>query len=207
MRATHITATEEARTYLTQADPVLGAVIARYAPISYGLAANDFEALVSNIIGQQLSGRVADVIWGRVETLLGGIVTPETILQADPEAMRAAGMSYQKVAYTKNLADAAARRQITFDRFDGLPDAEIIAQLTAVKGIGKWTAEMFLIFSLGRADVFSLGDGGLAAAMDALYGDGERLPPKAREKIAARWAPYRSIASLYLWKSLENRTE
>jgi DNA-3-methyladenine glycosylase II len=117
--------------------------------------------LLSNIVGQQLSGRVADVIWGRVVALADGEITAEKVLAIDDEALRGAELSRNKAAYIKNIARAVSDGSLTLDKLSDMTDAAIVAQLTAIKGIGEWTAEKFLIFSLGRLDIFSKGDGGL----------------------------------------------
>ena len=200
-----ITATAKARAYLTNADPILGAVIKKYGIIEYELAADYLAALLSNIVGQQLSGKVASVIWSRFMGLIDGELAPEKILFLDAEKMRGAGLSRNKAAYIKNIAKAAADGNLTLDKFVSMADAEIVKQLTAIKGIGEWTAEMFLIFSLGRMDIFSKGDGGLARAINNLYGNGAELSVKERLALSETWKPYRSIASLYLWRTLDNR--
>jgi DNA-3-methyladenine glycosylase II len=205
MSKNSISATLEAREFLSHADPVIGAVIAKYEPIQYELQTKYFESLISTIVGQQLSGKVADVIWARFEKLLDGDITPEKVLETDSESIRAIGISYNKIQYIKNIAIASTSRAIALDRFDDMTNDEIIEQLSAVKGIGAWTAEMFLIFSLGREDVFSQGDGGLARAINNLYGNGIELTAKERLKITEGWQPYRSIASLYLWRSLDSK--
>jgi len=200
-----ITATAEAREYLTKADPVFGAIIEKYGVIDYELRTDYFDALLSNIVGQQLSGKAADTIYNRFLALIDGELMPEKVLAADDEKLRGAGLSRNKAAYIKNIARAVAEGSLTLDKFGDMTDATIIAQLTAIKGIGEWTAEMFLIFSLGRLDVFSKGDGGLARAINNLYGNGTELSAKERSTITEVWKPYRSIASLYLWASLDNR--
>jgi DNA-3-methyladenine glycosylase II len=201
----HIAATEKARESLAGADPVMGALTDKYGVIDYELRADYLDALMSNIIGQQLSGRVADVLWGRFTALCGGEITVEKVLGLSDAQLRGAGISRNKSAYLRNVASAVKTGALTLGAFDGMTDEAVIGQLKAVKGIGEWTAEMFLIFSLGRQDVFSMGDGGLARAVNALYGDGKELASRERAAIAERWKPYRSIASLYLWRSLDNR--
>ena len=200
-----ITATIEAREYLAKADSIMGAVIEKYGVIDYELHADYLSALLSNIVGQQLSGKVADVIWKRVLGFIGGELTAEKILAVEDEKLRGAGMSRNKAAYVKNIARAVSDGSLTLDKFDDMTDAEIIKQLTAIKGIGEWTAEMFLIFSLGRLDIFSKGDGGLVRAINNLYGNGAELSVKERLTITEKWKPFRSSASLYLWASLDNR--
>ncbi|MCL2796863.1 MAG: DNA-3-methyladenine glycosylase 2 family protein [Firmicutes bacterium] len=201
----HITATPEMRAYLANADPILGALIEKYGVIDYELHAGYLSALLSNIVGQQLSNRVADVIWSRFLALLDGPLTAEKVLAADDEKLRGAGMSYSKAAYLKNICRAVTEGRLQLDRFDEMPDEAVIAQLTAIKGIGAWTAEMFLIFSLGRADIFSKGDGGLSRAINNLYAGGAELSVKERLAITEAWKPFCSIASLYLWRSLDNQ--
>jgi DNA-3-methyladenine glycosylase II len=200
-----ITATGEAREYLTKADRIIGTVIEKHGVIDYELQSDYLNALLSNIVGQQLLGKVADAIWGRFEALIDGAITPEKVLALGDEALRGAGLSRNKAAYIKNIAQAVADGSLTLDKFDAMTDEGIKAQLTAIKGIGEWTAEMFLIFSLGRLDVFSKGDGGLARAINNLYGNGAELSAKERLSITEKWKPYRSIASFYLWRSLDNR--
>lgn len=171
------------------------------------LPENYFSRLVQDIISQQLSIKVAEVIIGRFEALLPvkGI-TPENVLMVDDEKMRAAGMSWAKIKYVKDLATKVVKREITLDNLGNSTDAEVIAELIKVKGIGQWTAEMFLIFTLGREDVFSVGDLGLKNAITKLYGletaDKKTFATQAL-RLSQKWQPYRSYASLALWKSLE----
>jgi DNA-3-methyladenine glycosylase II len=200
-----ITATTESREYLTKADPVIGGLIKKYGIISYPLATDYLSALLSNIVGQQLSGKAADAIWNRFTHLLNERLLPEKIFSLEDEKLRKVGLSYNKISYIRNISRAVFSGNLTFDNFNEMSDGEIVKQLTAIKGIGQWTAEMFLIFSLGRIDIFSKGDGGLARAVDNLYNSGKQLPIKERLAIAEQWKPFRSIVSLYLWKSLDNK--
>jgi len=200
-----ITATLEAREYLTKADPIMGAAIEKFGTVDYELRTDYFDALLQNIVGQQLSGKAADTIYNRFLGLIDGELTAGKVLAADDEKLRGAGLSRNKAAYIKNIAQAVNDGSLTLDKFGDMSDAAVIGQLTAIKGIGEWTAEMFLIFSLGRLDVFSKGDGGLVRAINNLYGNGAELSAKERLAITEAWKPYRSIASLYLWASLDNR--
>ncbi len=164
-----------------------------------------FVNLVDSIIGQQLSGKVADVIFGRFKGLFGaGKITPPAILKLDDEKIRAIGVSYSKIKYIKDLAQKVKDGQLELEKLTELSDEEVIAELVTVKGIGRWTAEMFLIFTLKRDDVFSHGDLGLNNAIKRIY----KLPDysqKSIEKIVSKWSPYKSYASRALWKSLDNR--
>lgn len=200
-----ITATAEIREHLKKADPLIDALIYKYGVIDYELRVDYLNALLLNIVGQQLSGRVADVIWNRVLNLISGKLTAEKVLLIDDDSLRGCGISRNKAAYIKNIAKAVTDGNLTFDKFDSMADAEIVTQLTAIKGIGEWTAEMFLIFSLGRLDIFSKGDGGLARAINNLYKNGAETSIKERLMLAEKWKPFRSIASLYLWRSLDNK--
>jgi len=183
----------------------MGAVIEKYGILDHELATDYLDALLLNIVGQQLSAKAANAIWNRFMGLINGKLSPEMVLLLDDEKLRGAGLSRNKAAYIKNIAQAVADGSLTLDKFDDMADTEIVGQLTAIKGIGEWTAEMFLIFSLGRMDVFSKGDGGLARAINNLYGSGTALSVKERLAIAEVWKPFRSIAGLYLWRSLDNR--
>ncbi len=189
-----------------QTDPVMADLINRYhlSPLKQPDEVDVFAHLVGSIISQQLSVKVADVIEARVYALLPHKkVTPQAILDLDTEAARACGMSYAKVRYVKSAADAALSGLIDFTNLKNISDQEAIAELVQIAGVGQWTAEMLLIFSLGRPDVFSIGDMGLRNAVAALYGlDKKDLP--AITKLAEQWSPYRSLACRYLWASLEN---
>jgi DNA-3-methyladenine glycosylase II len=187
---------------LAQADSVLGGLIARIGAIRIPLSEDYFASLASAIVGQQLSGRVADVIWERLKTLLGGSVAPESLLAASDADLRAIGMSNAKV-YVKALSEAVTSGALQLDAMDLLADETVVRELTAVKGIGRWTAEMFLIFSLGRPDVYSCGDGGLQRAFQWLYG----MEPTRENllRVSGAWQPYRTYASLYLWEAINRK--
>lgn len=165
---------------------------------------NFFERLCRTIIGQQLSGKVARVIFARFcDIFPNGVIEPEAVLKVSDKRMRSVGMSNSKVAFIKDLAAKVKSGEVDLVRIDELSDGEIIEHLTKVHGIGPWSAEMFLIFSLGRPDVFSLGDLGLLRGVEKLYG--VKNPSKEKlEKISKKWSPYRSFASRLLWKSLDN---
>jgi DNA-3-methyladenine glycosylase II len=195
--------TDDINRALAQADPVLGGLIARLGAIRIPLSEDYFASLASAIVGQQLSGRVADVIWDRLKTLLGGSVTPESLLAASDAEMRAVGMSNAKVRYVKALSEAVTDGALQLDALDALDDDTVVRELTAVKGIGRWTAEIFLIFSLGRPDIYSCGDGGLQRAFQWLYG----MEPTRENllRVSGVWQPYRTYASLYLWEAINRK--
>lgn len=162
-----------------------------------------FYALCRSIVGQQLSGRVADVIFGRFLKLFPKKnPTPEKILKLKEEEIREVGMSYAKIRSLKDLAQKVKTRELEIERLEKLTDEEVLAQLIRVKGVGPWTAEMFLMFTLGREDLFSHGDLGLKNGIKKLYGL-ENPSREEIEKLSSKWSPYRTYASLVLWKSLE----
>jgi len=188
-------------------DLKLSAVIKKYQPCTLAPHTNHYAELVSSIVGQQLSAKAGETIWRRVLGVFNGrMPAPEQLLKVDTEELRACGVSYAKVAYMKDLAEHILDGRLDMDHISSLPNDEIIRELTAVKGIGEWSAHMFMIFSLGRLDILPVGDLGIRKAAMKLYGLPE-LPDKiALEKKAAKnsWHPYESIASWYLWKSLDN---
>ncbi|MEO8581171.1 MAG: DNA-3-methyladenine glycosylase 2 family protein [Patescibacteria group bacterium] len=165
-----------------------------------------FHRLTREIIGQQLSVKVADVIYKRFESLFHNQpITAEMILKAEDQTLRDIGMSWGKVKYVKDLAAKTKNKELAFEQFTEMSEEEVITELTKVKGIGRWTAEMFLIFNLGREDVFSFGDLGLRRAIEKNYGLDKDVHVKLMEPIVQNWKPYRSYASLALWHSLDNK--
>jgi len=192
--------------HLKKADPVLGSLIDRVGAYRMQYREPTFETLVRSIVYQQLSGKVASVIFGRLAGLMpDGGITPQGILKLTPAKMRKAGLSKQKTAYIRDLARKTARGAVQFESLSNLPDHEVIEHLTQVKGIGVWTAHMFLIFALQRTDVLPTGDLGVRTAIRKAYGMDELPHPKQIEELALTWRPYCSIASWYLWRSLENQ--
>jgi DNA-3-methyladenine glycosylase II len=164
-----------------------------------------YTTLVRSITGQQLSVKAASTIYGRVVDLFGGHApTPRQILDADPEALRAAGLSRAKVAYLRSLAEHVLDGSLELERFGELGDDEVMRELVAIKGVGEWTAHMFLMFQLGRPDVLPVGDLGIRRAVERLYGLDAIPGPAEVERIAEPWRPWRSLASRYLWESLDN---
>ena len=156
-------------------------------------------------MGQQLSTKAAATIYGRLTELFGGHApTPKQLLAADPEALRAAGLSRAKVAYLRDLALHVEERSLELERLPELSDEEVTAQLTAIKGLGPWTADMFLMFHLGRPDILPVGDLGIRRAVQVEYRLRKLPDPKRLEKIARPWRPHRTLACLYLWSSLDN---
>ncbi|MFZ3068977.1 MAG: DNA-3-methyladenine glycosylase [Microgenomates group bacterium] len=186
-------------------DKVLNLIIDKYKVSSPKISVNLFQDLLESIISQQLSNKAATTIFNRFLSLFPKeqVPQPEEILKLNEETLRSCGVSHQKASYLKSLAEEIASQKLVLDNLHLLEDEEVILELTKVKGIGRWTAEMFLIFSLGRQNIFSVGDLGLRSAVAKLYGVNREDKIKI-EEISKSWSPYRSLASLYLWKSLEN---
>ena len=194
----------KARRHLGSADPILARLIERVGPRPRELrrGGSAFAHLARAILGQQISGAAARAIAGRLTSRFGWPWRPEELL-ATPEAdLRLLGLSRQKAAYLRDLA-ASTRDGLRLDRLGRLPDERVIEALTVVKGVGRWTAEMYLIFRLGRPDVFPLDDLGIQTAMKRAYGMRGRPKKERLRRIARAWRPYRTVACLYLWRSLE----
>lgn len=195
-----------AEQHLRRSDSRLAVLIDRYGPCTFGRRRRDpFHVLCTSIIGQQLSVKAADTIQARVATavLAGARFMPAHFIDAEFDLLRSAGLSGAKSRWLVALAQAVHRGDLDFRKLRRMDDATAIATLDALPGIGRWTAEMFLIFALDRLDLFSMGDIGLRRSLDALYADGARLDDEATQAITGRWAPYRSVASWYLWRRID----
>ena len=191
--------------HLKKSDPVMRAIIERVGAYKIQHREPSFETLVRSIVYQQLSGKVASVILARLVAMLPeGKITPDAILKLRPVRMRKAGLSKQKIAYIRDLARKTNQGHVKFEMLPDLPDHEVIEHLTQVKGIGVWTAHMFLIFALRRPDVLATGDLGVRVAIRKAYALEELPAPKQVEELAAAWRPYASVAVWYLWRSLES---
>jgi len=214
----------KAITHLKKSDPVIRRIIERIGPFRMQFGPPEFHSLAEAIVYQQLNGKAAETIFNRFAALAGEPLTPAGILKLSDAQMRTAGLSKQKSTYLKDLAAKTASGQLDFTRLPELRDEEVIEHLTQVKGIGVWTAQMFLIFSLKRENVLPTGDFGVRMAIHKHYIDVRRakaskatatkpakkkkikLPtPQQMEKIARCWEPYRSIACWYLWRSLDTK--
>jgi DNA-3-methyladenine glycosylase II len=195
---------------LRSSDPVMRRLVDEQGPLDEearrrGRPAEAYGALVRSIVGQQLSTKAARTIYGRLTAMFGDRTpTPAELLAADPEEVRSAGLSRPKVSYLRSLAEHVESGELELDRLTELPDDEVSAQLTAVKGLGQWTADMFLIFHLGRPDVLPVGDLGVRRAVERQYGLDDLPDAVKLLEIGEPWRPHRSLASLYLWRSLDN---
>ena len=195
---------KDAILHLKRQDPVLSGIIERVGEYRIEFRDPVFATLVRSIVYQQLSGRVASVIFGRLESALAGRITPEAILKLRPARMRKLGLSTQKTTYIRDLARQTRDGHLLFDELPTLSDDDVIERLTRVKGIGVWTAHMFLMFALQRADVLPTGDLGIRTAIRAAYGLKDMPLPADIERIAKSWRPYCTVASWYLWRSLDS---
>lgn len=204
----------KARRELAAADPTMAALIERLGKIDIATRlrrrseerpAGAYGALLRAIVGQQLSTKAARTIYGRVLELFGGATpSPARLLEAGEEDLRAVGLSGRKVEYVRDLATHVLDGELELDRLGELGDEEVIEEIVAVRGLGVWTAEMFLLFHLERPDVLSGGDLGIRKAVQVEYGLKEMPAPGRVLEIGEPWRPHRSLASLYLWESLAN---
>jgi DNA-3-methyladenine glycosylase II len=208
-RLTKLSWTESDR-FLLEADHVLAGLMRERGPLDpatdrRGSRPDPYQALARAIVGQQLSVKAAASIWSRLLEQFGGETPkPEELLARDPDELRTAGLSGSKVSFLRDLAERVGDGRLDLDRLGDLPDEDVIAELTEVKGIGRWTAEMFLIFHLARPDVVSAGDQGIRRAIQVAYGMEELPGPTEVERVSEPWRPHRTLASLYLWRSLDN---
>ncbi|KKQ37053.1 MAG: DNA-3-methyladenine glycosylase [Candidatus Woesebacteria bacterium GW2011_GWA1_37_7] len=202
---------EEVEEYLLK-DKYIGPLIKKYGhcKIKPKIHADYFQELIGDIIGQQLSGRVADVIYNRLKNKVKGNLTPGKILALNDQELRDCGMAWAKVRSIKDLADKVKNNKLHLTRLDMMSDAEVMKELTLVKGIGRWTAEMFLMFTLGRPDIFPDDDLGIRKGLRLLRTSGsarmkKEMTQEEMVKFVRRWKPYRTVASWYLWALLDNR--
>ncbi len=192
---------------LAELDPTMARLVDRFGPMRPGPrppVADRFESLAESIAYQQLAGRAAATIWGRFRALFPpGRLEPQAVLAADPADLRAAGLSGAKAAAIVDLARHVADGTLELDRAGRLPDERVTAELVQVRGIGPWTADMFLIFGLGRLDIWPTGDLGVRAGYGVAYGLAEPPTPKELAELGERFRPYRSVAAWYCWRALE----
>jgi DNA-3-methyladenine glycosylase II len=203
-------ALSEADEHLRSVDRVMRGLIDDGGPIDpdtdrRGVRPSAYEALARAIVGQQLSTKAARSIWERLVHILGGTFPePAGLLAADAETIRGAGLSRSKVNFLRDLAERVGDGRLDLGALADMSDEDIVATLTEIKGVGPWTAEMFLIFHLGRPDVVSIGDLGIRRAVQVAYGLEDLPGPTDLERIAEPWRPHRTLACLYLWRSLDN---
>ena len=192
--------------HLKKSDPILCAIIDRVGPFRMTYDEPAFASLAEAIVYQQLHGKAAATIFKRLTDLTELPLRPEGILKLSEEQMRGAGLSKQKLSYLRDLAAKAQSGEVDFPHLPDLPDEEVIKQLTKIKGIGAWTAHMFLMFALRRPNVLPTGDLGIQMAIRRHYRKRKLPKPQQMEKLAKCWEPYRSVACWYLWRSMDIKT-
>jgi DNA-3-methyladenine glycosylase II len=198
---------EQAITHLRNADPIMAGIVERVGACLIAAREPTFETLARSITFQQLSGKAAATIFGRLHKAVGRRFTASAFLRLTSEELRACGLSRQKVASLTDLAERVARREINFKKLPALPDEEIIEILCQVRGVGVWTVQMFLIFALRRPNVMPCGDLGVRNAVRRAYGLTDAPTSVELAEIAKKWHPYCSFAAWYLWRSLEAVSE
>jgi len=195
---------ERARRALMRRDPRLSQLIKRVGRcrLPDARTREPFAALVRAILAQQLSGKAADTIHGRVIVLVGGqeMLSPASLLAVDPAALRQAGVSGPKTTYLRDLAERVQDGRLDLHALETKSDEDVIADITSVKGLGRWSAEMFLMFRLNRPDIFPVADLGIVKGVQKLFGMKQRPKPRTMERLAEPWRPYRSVAAWYLWR-------
>ena len=194
---------DEATAHLSRRDKVLRKLIKASPPADLVSRGDAFQTLARSIVGQQISVKAAQSIWNRF-ALLAGEMKPGNVVALSDESMRAVGFSGQKVSYVKDLARRFCDGEVKPRRWSRMDDEAIIEELVAVKGIGRWTVEMFLIFHMRRPNVLPVDDLGLRRAMERAYNKGEALTKAEMREIGKPWAPFSSVATWYLWRSLDN---
>ena len=195
----------KARRLLARRDPILRDLMREHGPCGLADAqhTDPFRALVSAIISQQLSTRAAATIKARLDAVVGSRLTPSRVAGVSDEALREVGLSRQKIAYLRDLCKRVLSGDLALDQLDQMSDEAVVQALTSVKGIGRWTAEMFLMFRLHRPDVLPVGDLGIVKAVQRAYGMRTVPTPERLTKLGEQWRPYRSVACWYLWASLD----
>ena len=184
---------------LSRRDSTIEEIISQYSGEKMALRGKPFETLCRSIVGQQISVKAADSVWTKVENLCNGNINKEKIINLSSEEMRSAGLSKQKITYLKNIATS----DVLTTNWGELSDAEAIDRLCKIKGVGVWTAEMFLIFNLGRPDVLPLADIGLIRGIEKHYYNSKRIDKKELEKFRTKWSPWCTVATWYMWRSLD----
>jgi len=191
---------ESAKIFLSQKDKTLAKIITQYTGETLVSRGSAFFSLARAIVGQQISVKAADSVWKKLETGIGKVLPPN-VIKASDETLRACGLSRQKVLYLKELSLFFTNNPD--NDWHKKNDAEVVTILVSIKGIGKWSAEMFLIFHLLRPDVFPVADLGLQKAIEKHYNKGKKMPPDKMKKLSEKWKPYRTVATWYLWRSLD----
>ena len=205
-RTTRNSKHKAALAHLKKADPILSKLIGQVGDCLMEFGEPTFHSLAESILYQQLNGKAAATIFDRFTALAGNPLTPRGILKLTDAQMRGVGLSRQKTSYLRDLAEKTDAGLLDFERLPEMSEEEVITHLTQVKGVGVWTAHMFLMFTLRRPDILPTGDYGVQAAIKKHYRKRKWPKPDVMHKIAKPWAPYRSVACWYLWRSLDIKT-
>lgn len=195
---------DEATAHLSQSCPIMAGLIERYKGEGLRSRGDSYLTLLRSVVGQQISTKAADSVWGKIEQTVKPL-TPKRLLVTSDEKLRACGLSGQKLSYLRNVSQFFHERNVDQKYWDSRSDAQVMEELVAIKGIGSWTVEMFLIFFLNRPDIFPVKDLAILKAVDRHYYPKARKKKKPADyqKLAKKWAPYRTVASWYLWRSLD----
>lgn len=193
---------DAAKKHLILHDRILGRIVSSYHGETLNVRGDAFYTLARSIVGQQISVKAADSVWQKLEALLQNI-EPKNLLAASEENLRECGLSGQKIRYLQGIAEHFIASDAHIKNWHRLPDEEILAELTSLSGIGRWTAEMFMIFHLARPDVLPLADIGLQKAIFRHYNNNQKMPLSEIFELSQKWKPYRSVATWYLWRSLD----
>ena len=194
---------EKSVKYLANIDPIMGGLIAKVGLIELPVPQSNFESLVDSIVSQQVSVQAAATIRQRIYEAIDFDIRPERMLKTPPEVFRIAGLSRQKTTYMAALAEAFLQDPHAYNNLHELPNEEVVQLLTQIKGIGVWTAQMFMMFNLLREDIFPVSDLGVRRAVEKYYFQGEKQEHEILMKKAEIWRPHRTVASFYLWRSLK----
>lgn len=194
---------EQACAELMKQDRIMRKIIPKYGDGVLGSRGDAFTTLARSIVGQQISVAAAQSVWNRTLETLNHDVTPKRVLNTKHEALRASGLSMRKVEYIRDLADHFHHGRLQTERWSKMEDEELIKELSSIRGIGRWTAEMFLIFNLMRPNVLPLDDIGLIRAISMNYFSGEPVTRHEAREVAANWAPWRTVATWYMWRSID----
>jgi DNA-3-methyladenine glycosylase II len=193
---------EDACSHLIRQDRILKKIIPKFKDAGVISRGDPFLTLARSIVGQQISVAAAQAVWNRFEASMTK-VTPKNVLAMEPQTLREAGLSFRKIEYVQDLADHFLNKGLAKTKWHTLEDELVIKELTSIRGIGRWTAEMFLIFNLKRPDVLPLDDIGLLRAISINYYSGEKVTRAEAREVAENWAPYRTVATWYLWRSID----
>ena len=194
---------QDACAELMKLDRILRKLIPKYGDGMLGSRGDAFTTLARSIVGQQISVAAAQSVWNRTLETLSHEVTPKRVLDTKHDALRASGLSMRKVEYIRDLADHFHHGRLQTERWPKMDDEELIKELSAIRGIGRWTAEMVLIFNLMRPNVLPLDDIGLIRAISINYFSGEPVTRHEAREVAANWAPWRTVATWYMWRSID----